>query len=354
MRFFNIKHMVFFIMLLHINYSFAMPEITYTTNSFGYVDISGPADRITYGSVIANTGSWSALKICNNSDINYTLSRIDYEPIAQWTGQTFQSTSAHPVIYLFETGVTGFSFAPLGGSSYTTNDFRPLPGITTTVWQGSINNSLRISSPKLVTIGAYIYKGPDRIVGSTVLPSMKMYRYVCYDEAGKAREAANVQYNAVTINGAVTGCEPTSKVMALDMDKIPASSIENSDASSNIRTKQQTFSLQCDPNIDVLVSFVDLTDTTNNTSVAHLTSDSTASGVGFAVTSGSGQRFLFGPDGSAAGIPGQKKYYVQRSGTANKNNPMSFTIGFSYVRKPEETFKTGSAKAMIGLTYSYQ
>lgn len=35
MQFFNIKHMVFFIMLLHINYSFAMPEITYTTNSFG-------------------------------------------------------------------------------------------------------------------------------------------------------------------------------------------------------------------------------------------------------------------------------------------------------------------------------
>lgn len=350
MKFLNIKHKTLLIILLHISYSFAMPEVTYTINSFGYIDISGPADRITYGSVIANSGSQSALKICNNSDIKYTLSRIDYEPIAPWTGQTFQSTSAHPVIYLFETGVSGFSFAPVGGFS----EFRPLPGTTTTVWQGSINNNLRISSPKTITIGAYIYKGPDRIVGNIVLPSMRMYRYVCYDETGKAQEAADVKYNSVLIHGVVTSCEPTSKVMTLNMDKIPASSIENSDISVNIGMKQQTFSLQCDPNIDVLVSFVDLTDTTNKTSIANLTADSTASGVGFAVTSGSGQRFLFGPDGSASGIPGQKKYYVQRSGTADKNNPMSFTIGFSYVRKPEETFKTGSAKAMIGLTYSYQ
>lgn len=354
MQIFNIKYITFFIMLLQMSYSFAMPEVTYNTNYLGTINISGPADRTTYGSVIANSGSRAGIKICNNSDIEYTLSRIDYEPIAPWTGQTYQATSAHPVINLFETGVSGFSFAPLGGFSYTTDSFRPLPATTTTVWQGSVNNSSRISSPKAVTVGVYIYKGPDRIVGSIALPSKIMYRYVCFDETGKAQEATNIQYNTITVNATVTSCEPTTKVMTLDMDKIPASSIENSDASVNIGMKKQTFSLQCDPNIDVLVSFVDLTDTTNKTNVANLTPDSTASGVGFVVTGGSDQRFLFGPDGSAAGIPGQKKYYVQRSGTADKNNPMSFTIGFSYVRKPEETFKTGSAKAMIGLTYSYQ
>ncbi|MDH2371872.1 fimbrial protein [Providencia rettgeri] len=350
MKIFNIKYITFFIMLLQISYSFAMPEVTYTTNYISPINISGPADKTTYGSIIANSGSWPGLKICNNRDINYTLSRIDYEPIAPLAWQTYQETGA----ILFETGVPGFSFAPMGGFSYTTTSFQPLPATTTTVWKGNVNNSLRISSPKAVTIGVYIYKGPDRILGSIALPSQIMYRYVCFDETGKAQEAANIRYNTITVNASVTGCEPTTKVMTLDMDKIPASSIENSDASVNIGMKQQTFSLQCDPNIDVLVSLVDLTNTTNKTNIANLTADSTASGVGFVVTNGSGKRYLFGPDGSAAEIPGQQKYYLQRTGTADKNNPMSFTLGFSYVRKPEETFKTGSAKAMIGLTYSYQ
>ncbi|EJD6477733.1 fimbrial protein [Providencia rettgeri] len=354
MKIFNVKYITLFIMLLQISYSFAMPEVTYTTSYISPIYVSGPADSQTYGTLIANSGSWPGLKICNNRDINYTLSRIDYEPITPWTGQTFQETSAHPVNYLFETGVPGFSFTPMGGFSYTTTSFNPLPPKTTTVWKGNVNNSLRISSPKAVTIGVYIYKGPDRIVGSIALPSTIMYRYVCFDETGKAQEAANVRYNTITVNASVTGCEPTTKAMTLDMDKIPASSIENSDASVNIGMKQQTFSLQCDPNIDVFVSVVDLTNTTNKTNIANLTADSTASGVGFVVTNGSGQRYLFGPDGSAANIPGQQKYYLQRTGTADKNNPMSFTLGFSYVRKPGETFKTGSAKAMIGLTYSYQ
>lgn len=354
MQIFNVKYITFFIMLLQMSYSFAMPEVTYTTNYIGNINISGPADKTTYGTIIGNSGSKNDQKICNNSDIEYTLSRIDYEPIAPWTGQTYQATSAHAVVNLFETGVSGFSFVPMGGFTYTADSFRPLPTTTTTVWQGSVDNSSRISSPKAVTVGVYIYKGPDRIMGSIALPSKIMYRYVCFDETGKAQEAAYVKYNTITVNSTVTSCEPTTKVMTLDMDKIPASSIENSDASVNIGMKKQTFSLQCDPNINVLVSFVDLTDTTNKTNVANLTPDSTASGVGFVVTSGNGQRFLFGPDGSAASIPGQNKYFVQRSGTADKNNPMSFTIGFSYVRKPEETFKTGSAKAMIGLTYSYQ
>ncbi|MEX5986826.1 hypothetical protein ACON3F_17375 [Providencia hangzhouensis] len=138
------------------------------------------------------------------------------------------------------------------------------------------------------------------------------------------------------------------------MEKIPASIIEKADASENISLKRQSFSLQCDPNINVYVSIVDLSDTTNKTTVSTLTADSSASGVGYAVIGLSGQRLQFGPDGSAPNIPGQQKYYIQRSGTAEKNNPISFSLGFGYVRKPEEEFKTGTANAMIGLTYSYQ
>lgn len=54
MQIFNIKYITFFIMLLQMSYSFAMPEVTYNTNYLGTINISGPADRTTYGSVIAN------------------------------------------------------------------------------------------------------------------------------------------------------------------------------------------------------------------------------------------------------------------------------------------------------------
>ncbi|MEY0878394.1 fimbrial protein [Providencia manganoxydans] len=346
---------VFLIYLFQIGQSLAIPETSYSTNYIRDINISGPADQIPYGEVIKNPGSWSGIGICNNSDIQYTLSRVEYEPIAQWTGQTYKASSAHPTINLFETGISGFSFAPMGGmSNNAPNDFKPLPISKTIVWQGNMNNSARLSSPIRVTIGVYIYKGPDRITGSLVIPSQKMYRYVCYDQAGKAQEATSVMYNAINVNATISSCTPTNKVITLDMDKIPASLIKNSDALTNIGTKQQTFSLLCDPNVQVFASVVDLADTTNKSTVSKLTPNSSASGIGFSVTNSSGQRLQFGPDGSATNIPGQQKYFIQKAGNSDKNNPISYSLGFSYVRKPEEVFKTGTAISVIGITYSYQ
>ncbi|MEY0813850.1 type 1 fimbrial protein, partial [Klebsiella pneumoniae] len=153
---------VFLIYLFQIGQSLAIPETSYSTNYIRDINISGPADQIPYGEVIKNPGSWSGIGICNNSDIQYTLSRVEYEPIAQWTGQTYKASSAHPTINLFETGISGFSFAPMGGmSNNAPNDFKPLPISKTIVWQGNMNNSARLSSPIRVTIGVYIYKGPD-------------------------------------------------------------------------------------------------------------------------------------------------------------------------------------------------
>lgn len=355
MKLINLNRKLLIICMLHSCQSFAFLENTINTNNIGSIYITGPADKVEYGSVIKNSGSSRNNSICNNSDLNYTLSRIEYQPISQWTGQTYQASSANPIIYLFETGVSGLSFAPMGGLTYNApNDFKPLPSEKTIVWKGSLSNNSRITSPIKVTTGVYIYKGPERIIGNMVLPTTKMYRYACYDQTGTLQEITNVQYNSIQLYGTVSSCSPTDKIVTLSMDKIPASKIENADTLTNIATKKQTFSLLCDPNIEVFTSIIDLTDITNKTAIANLTPDSSASGIGFAVTGSSGQRLQFGPDGSAANIPGQIKYYIQRSGTALKNNPISYTLGFSYVRKPEEEFKTGSAKAMIGITYSYQ
>lgn len=352
------KLAILFITFFQINPALSALEFTINANSSGSSkNISGPADKTNYGTVIFASGSQS-YPICNNNSVNYTLRNIVYEPIATWTGRTYQASSAHRVIPLFESGVPGFSLTPMGGNSgdgFPAN-YSPFPTTQNTVWTGTMLNANRIANGHRVTTGVYVYKDEQRMTGNIVLPEQILYRYLCKDDNGTTQEIYNFLFRSVTINGAVTGCTPAENTMILEMNKIAQSAIENADASTLIGTKQRTFSLLCDPNINVSVSFVDLTDQTNYTTTAKLTSDSTATGVGFSVSGGSGQLLRFGADGSAAGTPNQQKYFIQTAGASygDRNNPVSMQLGFSYVRKPEEELKAGSAKAIIGITYSYQ
>ena len=351
----NSKLALLTIALLHVNQAFAYPETTmYISASSGSINISGPADRLTFGSVIHNTGS-RVSNICNNRTVNYTLHSIVYEPVAIWTGRIHQESSSHVPIPLFESGISGFSLTPMGGNTdlgYPGN-FRPLDTEIKTIWTGSQPTASRVVR---FTSGAYVYKDENRFTGNTVLPQQTMYRYLCKDAEGTTQEAYNFVFRSMAVNGEVTGCAPVNSAVVLDMDKIAMDTLANADASTLIGTQQSTFTLQCDPNINVFVSVVDLSDQKNNSNTATLTADSTATGVGFAVTGPSGTRLMFGPDGSAVGTPGQTKYYIQNSGSASasRNNPVSTRFGFSYVRKPEEELRAGTAKAVIGLTYSYQ
>ncbi|MCS3433418.1 fimbrial protein [Klebsiella sp. BIGb0407] len=343
------------ITLLQVNQVFAYPEKTEYINSGGQSrTVSGPADQLAFGSIIFNTGS-AVHNICNDRTVNYTLRSIVYEPVATWTGRIFQSTSAHTPIPLFESGVPGFSLTPMGGNTdlgYPAN-FSPLATAITTVWTGTQGTATR---QVRFTAGVYLYKDENRLTGSTIIPGQTMYRYLCKDGEGTTQEAYNFVFRPITINGAVTGCAPVNNAVVIEMDKIAMNTIENTDNSTLIGTRQSTLTLQCDPNINVSVSIVDLSDQKNRSETATLTADSTASGVGFAVTGPAGRRLVFGPDGSAVGVPEQQKYFIQNSGnaSASRNNPVSTQFGFSYVRKPEEELKAGSAKAVIGFTYSYQ
>ena len=343
------------ITLLQVNPVLAYPETTiYISNGGRTIEMSGPADLSPFGRIMGNTGS-TVNNICNNRTVNYTLRSIVYEPVAVWTGRIFQATSSHSPIPLFESGVPGFSLTPMGGNTdlgYPAN-FSPLATEITTVWTGTQATATRLVR---FTSGAYVYKDETRFTGSTVIPQQTLYRYLCKDGDGITQEAYTYVLRPITINGTVTGCTPTNTAVVLDMDKIAMNTIENADASTLIGTRQSTFALQCDPNINVSVSVVDLSDPKNRSNTATLTADSTATGVGFAVTGPSGTRLIFGADGSAAGTPNQDKYFIATasSASASRNNPVSTRLNFSYVRKPEEELKAGSAKAVIGLTYSYQ
>lgn len=342
---------------LSCSQALAYPEFDEKINYGGSFSVSGPADKSSYGTVVYNSGS-SNQTICNSSSVNYTLAKIVSVPVATWTGRTYQATSAHPVISLFESGVNGFSLTPMGGptsSGYPAN-WTPLSPNTTTVWTGSIANANRIKTGVMMTSGVYVYKDETRFVGSAQIPEQIMFKYLCQDSNGVTQEAYNYKVGAISITGAVTGCTPDSSAAIIDMDKIAQSTVEAADSSTLLGTKKYTASLLCDPNIYVYVSIVDLSNKSNVTNIASLTSDSTAKGVGFAVTGSSGTRLTFGPDGSATGIPGQVKYFIQQaaSTSSSRNNRVSTQLGFSYVRKTDEAVKSGSAKAVIGLTYSYQ
>lgn len=323
--------------------------------------ISGPADSASnsMGKTILNSGSRSFI-ICNNPNLVYDLGRIEYTPLATWTGETFSAGASFTPYYLYQSGVKGLRLGPfIRGDRFTSGltgngVFNPAPPDRLDVWTGNINNSNRISTGIVTFALMYLNKGADRLDNSTVLPEQSVYMYTCYDNNNVAQETNTFILNSLPINNNVTGCTPDAKATTVNMEGIPAVTIENAAPSTLISTRLQTFSLKCDPNILLRYSVVDLNDPTNNTITSTLTSDSTATGVGYAITSPTGTRLQFGPDGSASGIPGQIKYYLGVSGTAAANNPISFQLGFSYVRKPEEVVKSGSAKSLIGITYSYQ
>jgi len=347
---------------LGLSTAWAIPDTekinSFTSNS---LRITGPADAPdkTFGKLVVATGS-SWYQICDNRNISYDLAKIEYTPLAVWTGNSFQTTSPTSTVYLFESGITGLNYAPrIRGDAFNSGitgvgTFNPAPHESMVVWTGFFSNENRISSGFNAYSLIQVYRGAERLQNTKIVPKQPLFRYICYDKNNVPQETSTIIAGNLYIYVDVASCTPDAKAAVVNMDSIPVANIENAASSALIGTKQQTFSLKCDPNIKVSYSVVDLNDPANNTNISTLTSDSTAAGVGYAITSPSGVRLQFGPDGSAMGIPGQIKYFLGNSGTAAANNPLSFQLGFSYVRKPEELIKTGAAKSLIGITYSYQ
>lgn len=323
-------------------------------------NISGPADSTSYGTTIASAGLQYP-DLCRSNAVTYNLARVDYVPVGRFVG-TYQATSAHPVLDLYDSGYEGFALMPTYRSySFNQNSMgtsatgKAIPRNPQTAWTGSIKDANRKNGAFQTGAIFYIYKGPGRPVGVGTIPRQTVYQYLCYDENNVLQEIDNINYNGATITGSVTGCTPDSPTATIDMNAIPISQIENSAETTLIGTKSYTFGLKCDPNVAIYYSIVDLTDSTNMTTTAILTKDSTATGVGFAVSSSSGTLLKFGPDGSSKGIPNQTKYFLKSTaGATTSNIPIILPLNFSYVRKQGEVLKTGSAKALIGITYSYQ
>lgn len=342
---------------LGISNTSAVVELTGNALTFRVITLSGPADVMPYETQIATVGI-STMPICYSMDVNYTLAKLEYEPVVQWGGRMTSNG-----LYLYDLSTPGFMVAPIGSSYQFNAEYPPLLGSGITIsmppekkiaWTGNLPNDVRLQRTIRIQYSGRLYRGADRPTGVTFLPEEVLFRYKCYDDKGILQEVYNYIINRAVIVSNIRGCTPNSTATTVNMDNLPIARLEKADASTLINSKSQTFSLQCDPDVNVYASFVDLNDPTNTTTTATLSADSTASGVGYSVSSiSSNERYIFGPDGSAKDTPGVHQYFIRNSGN-NFANPVSFQVNFSYVRKPEEPIKAGSAKSLIGITYSYQ
>ncbi|WP_426817303.1 fimbrial protein [Winslowiella sp. 2C04] len=344
---------------LQMSQAFAVVENTFrvSPSSGNQIDVTGPADRMSFANLISSSGS-SAYSMCNSWTVGYDLARVDYVPRLPYTGTKRVWAAGTYTNYLFETGSPGITVTPYGGSRSANADipaeFSGMPPTAAVVWRGNMPDATRKQNNGIRLIyGVYVYKGAERLTGAMTVPEQTMYQYNCVDTKNVVQEINYINLATLQILGTVTGCTPNSKSAIINMDGVPISTAEQATESTLINTKQQTFSLQCDPNINLSYSVVDLNDPTNNSTISTLTSDSSATGIGYALTTQAGTRIQFGPEGSAPGIPGQQKYFIGVAGTQGMNS-MSHTLGFSYVRKSSEPLKTGSVKSLIGITYSYQ
>lgn len=351
----------FFIVLTLICFpkeGLAVVESYYSRNyTSGDIVIINAADSMAFATVLAGSGIGRQVKICSNNTINYSLRRVDYVPVASYLGQTYSSAGSS-VMYLFDTGAPGFALIPFYNVSSNAAMITYGQTVRTTVWSGNYDNGARVYNGIPTTYGSYIWKGSDRPNdGYTLIPGQEMFRFECYDETNTLQEIIHISTGSANVRASIRTCTPNVVTASVDMGAVAMSSLLNSAASQLINTQQVTFSLVCDPSIALYYSVSDLNNPANRSTITSLTSDSTASGIGFTLTNSSGTQLSFGPDGSAKDIPGQTKYFIGNSGGvvgSDKNLPMALTLGFSYVRDTSKDLKSGTAKSLIGITYSYQ
>lgn len=339
---------------------------------------TGAADAQQYKSLVYNSGSTSHY-LCNATDtgFSYDLAKIVMIPRVTYSNMSFSSGVGWGTLYLFETNIPAYKISPwYSTSSFNGGENMPSTGIKqasifyqqTTVWQGEMPDAQRKMTNNTPTTGGvrvdhgfYIYKGADRVpTGKEQLFPVPVKNilmdYNCLDKNGKIREINHITMTELNTYRVVTSCVPDKKTDIVKMEPISLADLEAAKTSgSTVGTVSQGFSLKCDPNVQVWLSLVDLTDQTNVSYISKLTADSTAKGVGYSVSFTS-KKLRFGPDISAAFPEGDTtvdRALIKTTSAYGSSIPLIYSLNFSYAPTGEEISK-GTANSLIGITYSYQ
>ena len=266
-------------------------------------------------------------------------------------------------------GFIGLSISPVAGITFinqTGGDMvntpagypsRTVGSTSQDLWIGNIANENRGFQWRYQT---HIYKSAEQIQpGTYIVPKTRAYYVDCYDTVGTLQERHEFYSSQFQISAAVTSCTPAQSSKIINMDSIPISTVENLAVGSLFGTKQQNFSLNCDPNILVKFSVNDLLNPSNvGGTVASLESGG-ATGVGYIVSSPNSSYpngYTFSPVGvTTPGSQNLSQYNLTGGGISGSDptNIVDHTLTFSYIKTAEEVTE-GKANAIIGITYSYQ
>lgn len=354
-------------LILYFSFLLPLPTFAVVDTQLPYattdLSISGPADAMEYAKDIKNWGGRSPQVICASKQATYNLARIDFTPLLPYTGKTYQATSAHNIDYLFDFGFSGLAMIPMyvtnlmnqGDMPNSSTAMRSIKPNVQTIWTGSISNANRPTSSLTWGYGLILYKDALRIpAGTHIIPPQPLYRLSCIDFDGVVQETVTIVTTGFTINSVTTACTPKETNAVIQMDGIPLPTMESATIGTLIGTKYRSFSLTCEPNINVFISVNDLANPSNTGGVVStLTADSTATGVGYVVTTSDRPAGLtLSAPGSTPGTPSRSQYYIGTAGATGTGVP-DINLGFSYT-KTSNTVTEGTAKAMVGITYSYQ
>lgn len=329
------------------------------------IRLTGATDATQFLSAIFTKGTVN-ITICGNKSNTYDLGRINYIPIIPYL-QSYTPSSAHRQQNLFDMGFMGLGLGPqyvtyfINQPGEMANSVSGVPrtvGVDKqTLWSGSIANNNRGFSWAYQT---FIYKSAERIEpGIYQIPEKTLYIIECYDTSGNLQEHHTFKSSAFQITSTVTSCTPAQSSKIIQMNSIPIATVENLSVGSLFGTKQQNFSLNCDPNVRVLFSVSDLLDPSNIGGTVATLESGGATGVGYIVSSPNSSfpnGYTFSPVGvSAANAPDVTYYNIAGGGIAGSapTNVVDHTLNFSYIKTSEEVTE-GKANAIIGITYSYQ
>lgn len=317
-------------------------HITLTPHAMSY---AGASNAITPGQIIGSTWN-SAVDVKTVFYCGVTWPWLCTEGFMQPTsslvpaGMTVNFEGANYAVY--ETGAPGIGFI-LGIKDFNGSQYIPLQAerIKTFPADGTSNIPSDLGWSAKVT---YVKTAATLKTGTYTIPSIFAAELTAYDSLANMGTAF-ISINATTITVSAAGCTVGAdradiNLGTLDVSTLPSLGSTSPSGSFNVN-------LTCDPLVSVNAVITDQTTPTNTTSIATLTSDSTASGVGVQLMY-NGTPMPLGPDSSAEGATNQ--FFIQRTNFATETLSLPFQA--RYVRTGD--IIPGTANALASITFSYQ
>ncbi|MEQ4532266.1 MAG: fimbrial protein [Mixta sp.] len=241
---------------------------------------------------------------------------------------------------VFETGIQGVGFI-LGLKDFNAATYVPLMTTQTQTYPAAGTEGLAFDLGWSAKV-TFIKTGKPLKTGLYQTPTINAAILTAYNNETKT---AKVIINPVTLTVTATGCIINTKSVNVNLDDVNVRALPS--VGSTSPAVSFNIDATCDANIALNAVITDQTNPGNTSTVASLTADSTASGIGIAFLYNGTGPLALGPDSSGSGTLNQ--FFIQSVDSAQT---LSLPFQARYVRTGE--LVPGSANALASITFSYQ